>query len=776
MLNKYIKSKFIFLLMILVAMITFEKNVFAAPSVPGDTEVLSNVFREPNGTGPLLLTDKILQITPAKNSQNGSIWSKEKLNLTRDFDISAYLYLGNSLDKAADGITFTLQNDYRMNTLDERLVLGDSGMGLGAYSNKNGGQYVRNALSIEFDTYFNNGSTNRMDREIGENGKRGHIAVVTPKSNNNNYTGEHSSVILAPEYLSNGQWRNVEFHWEASTQTISFSLEGVGSSSYKIPNIQTQFGSNDVYWGFTASTGGFNAENLIAISELPQKYINEATITNKTTNIGPNTKIEASKGDVLELETIISTSPFTETGLNDSTYIEVDIPSGIKPNLQKIQMNNEYIPVENISLKNGILTISGAGLSKTGTSIFSLEAEVISEDEEVVLDSRFKLFDVENKMLSSSNDIYIEIPKRLTGEVLVKYLGSSNESIRDEERLVGAIGSEYTLEIKDIPGFELIEVTGDLVGTFQEELQEVVFRYKAAQYNLVQTVSKIDGSEAITASAEDILVYRVDLKSLFNEKLENVLYESVLIESKLPEYIEEITDLTLRRGKDNQSIGDIAYNKQSHEIIASISNIDQLTRDEDITISYHAKINTEVMENTLINVKAKANVLYSDGLDSGVVDSNQVSTKVTGLVYLSSAPKTMNFGKIVYDATIKRVDDVIYDQDLIVNDTRINKTNWFLGAKLKSQMTNVTKPNKILEDSLQYVNDNKVVILNTGLQPIYQSENEVTEVIKTTNISESWGTKEASNGLKLIVDPSKSEVYSGDYYAEIEWQLMEATP
>ena len=133
MLNKYIKSKFIFLLMILVAMINFEKNVFAAPSVPGDTEVLSNVFREPNGTGPLLLTDKILQITPAKNSQNGSIWSKEKLNLTRDFDISAYLYLGNSLDKAADGITFTLQNDYRMNTLDERLVLGDSGMGLGAY-------------------------------------------------------------------------------------------------------------------------------------------------------------------------------------------------------------------------------------------------------------------------------------------------------------------------------------------------------------------------------------------------------------------------------------------------------------------------------------------------------------------------------------------------------------------------------------------------------------------------------------------------------------------
>ena len=54
--------------------------------------------------------------------------------------------------------------------------------------------------------------------EISQDKGNGHLAFVTPKANNNSYTGEHSGVTVAPTYLSNGTWRMLTVHWNAAAK------------------------------------------------------------------------------------------------------------------------------------------------------------------------------------------------------------------------------------------------------------------------------------------------------------------------------------------------------------------------------------------------------------------------------------------------------------------------------------------------------------------------------------------------------------------------------
>ncbi len=66
-----------------------------------------------------------------------------------------------------------------------------------------------------------------MDREItADNRGHGHVAFVTPKPNNNNYSGEHTGVTVAPTFLSNGTWRLLIIKWDAEQRSLTYDLEG----------------------------------------------------------------------------------------------------------------------------------------------------------------------------------------------------------------------------------------------------------------------------------------------------------------------------------------------------------------------------------------------------------------------------------------------------------------------------------------------------------------------------------------------------------------------
>ena len=119
--------------------------------------------------------------------QSGVMWSIDdyKVQLDEPFHMVSYVYLGNKgqQDHGADGITFTMHNDYKVASPSEagstantgNNAYGALGNGLGVYGSHFSGadnkniyvqmkQGVTNGIALEFDTFYND--------ETGLNGKQ----------------------------------------------------------------------------------------------------------------------------------------------------------------------------------------------------------------------------------------------------------------------------------------------------------------------------------------------------------------------------------------------------------------------------------------------------------------------------------------------------------------------------------------------------------------------------------------------------------------------------
>lgn len=463
-----------------------------ATTPPVDSLPLLEVFREPIGTGPELIKEgKVLRVTKNTGSQIGAIWSQKKLNLKKDFHLKSYLYLGNQGAKAGDGITFTLQNDPRMAT-SPGSVIGSPGMGLGAYyTGRSGNPYVQRGLSIEFDTYFNNGSRDRMDREVGKNDNKGHVAFVTPSTQNNNYTGQHHSWILSPEYLSNDTWRTLNVIWDSTTQTLSYQLSGVGSDSYRIPDLNAKFGGTEVYWGFTGSTGGSYEENAIAITQLPGEIDHTAQIENLTQAIQTQETVAARKNDTLKLKDTIR---FDGNSImsTDGTKMRVNLAEGLTYEAGTLAFEGAKIPEASIQQVNNQLVISNLAFSRADYPYeLSLEASVTSNENDVDLKTTFDYLSIANEVGSTSNPVIANIPL-IKGTVTIHYVDENKDDLATSKIINQKVGTTYNETPITITDYLYDRTEGNASGTVQETAQDVYFYYKKAKANL--TVRFVDES------------------------------------------------------------------------------------------------------------------------------------------------------------------------------------------------------------------------------------------------------------------------------------------
>ena len=299
---------------------------------------------------------------------------------------------------------------------------------------------------------------------------------------------------------------------------------------------------------------------------------------------------------------------------------------------------------------------------------------------------------------------------------------------------------------------------------------------------LVKTFES-DSSEGIQVG--DTLTYKINVKNN-KESSFNTIWKQVVVTDVLPEGL--LFDKATADMKINNLVipeTDYSFDESTRTLTITVGN---LKSQESSVISFNTKLGSSSVGKVITNkAKATGNSPREKDFVVGPEDDKneratysaegEVSTtEVYGVIELVSAPKTINFGTVSYDATVKRVDNGIYDQDLIVNDTRARKSKWTLGAKLISQMTNTDDESIKLVDSLQYVNGDKTIILSEDLQGIYQSADKPAEDETVINISDTWGSTKDSNGIKLVIDPTKSKITNGQYTGEIEWQLMEATP
>ncbi|MBP1047984.1 hypothetical protein I6N96_16965 [Enterococcus sp. BWM-S5] len=164
--------------------------------------------------------------------------------------------------------------------------------------------------------------------------------------------------------------------------------------------------------------------------------------------------------------------------------------------------------------------------------------------------------------------------------------------------------------------------------------------------------------------------------------------------------------------------------------------------------------------------------------EAGIVVSasgTTVTYKFKGVLELTSAPATVDFGSLTYNAKVQRVDNPTTDDDLVVTDTRADTTDgWTLYAELTENMINVST-GSIMNEALWYVDSsgNEIPLtLDYGSQAVYTSS-----AGGSFDITSTWGNTSNDPGLKLIADPTKTTVSSvGKYSGVVTWTIMAGQP
>ncbi|PHR64112.1 CshA/CshB family fibrillar adhesin-related protein [Alcanivorax sp.] len=192
-----------------------------------------------------------ITLTPEAGSRRGYAWSESQISLLSDFTLEFNVYLGTRNGDGADGIVFAFQDDPAGNA-----AVGEFGGALGV-----GG--LSPAVAVEFDTWNNGSNFN----DIGND----HTMIYNPAGYGENSADGHQ---YSPTYdlgnIEDGNWHSVQLTWTASTNTLAYSFDGNPVTTTAVDFVNDAFGGDpNVYFGFTAATGGSYNEQKVCITDAP---------------------------------------------------------------------------------------------------------------------------------------------------------------------------------------------------------------------------------------------------------------------------------------------------------------------------------------------------------------------------------------------------------------------------------------------------------------------------------------------------------------------------
>ena len=189
------------------------------------------------------INDSCYQLTDEVNFAVGSVWNLDKIDLSNSFEVVMDIFLGCIDAEGADGIVFGFQ--------PISTSVGVAGGGIGF-------EGIVPSIGIEFDTWQN---TSLGDPTFD------HIALVRDGNMNHN----SASTLEGPLPISAGS-DNVEdcsFHemavsWDATNFILRAYFDCELRIEYTGDIVNEIFGGDpEVFWGFTAATGGkFNTHQI----------------------------------------------------------------------------------------------------------------------------------------------------------------------------------------------------------------------------------------------------------------------------------------------------------------------------------------------------------------------------------------------------------------------------------------------------------------------------------------------------------------------------------
>lgn len=228
------------------------------------------------------------QLTADTNTQLGAVASVQPLDLTKNANVKAKIYLGNKDANGADGLTFTLHADSR----GHQAISSTYGPGLGTWG-------INNGLAFEFDTYTNGGTIAdpaadhfaAWDTDTG---------VVTSEGNPSTQAMQQVIAPVGLDNIEDDRWHDFELNWQVSSKTLTVKLDGQVLGNITADVVNDYFGDNQsVHYLFTATTGGLSnkqsVKNIVVVNQdsvQPQPQPSKITYTNQDlTLIGDSTNV-----------------------------------------------------------------------------------------------------------------------------------------------------------------------------------------------------------------------------------------------------------------------------------------------------------------------------------------------------------------------------------------------------------------------------------------------------------------------------------------------------
>ncbi|WP_088013284.1 L-type lectin-domain containing protein [Gottfriedia acidiceleris] len=771
--KKFVKKSYVISLLCLV---TFSVNIpsfiwmkpiqveAANENNPPSKINLNSIFTTPSGSNSSVIGENIVQITPNTTYQRGGIWStvNNKMDLTKNFSSTMYMYFGNQGSNAGDGMAFVMHNDPNgTNALSP-----NTGSGLGVYAGQTNGASKTNGIqksfAIEFDTFVNNSSA---DGYFDTNVTAGnHVAWSYPGKSetyidynilldfrrtmkHNNVDG-NVGVQFVPGGLSNDKWRKFTINWNASTSNLTYQLEGLAPVVVPI-NVQDVFGSTSVYWGFTGSTGSRYELNRVTFESVP------GLVNAEVSEI-----ITKSDGSVVEDNSLVLQG-------EELTYtINAKYLSG-KQDWQNIILKtllNNYVTY----IPNTLEISDGSNDITLNDEIWSSKSlEVNLPNLNTTKNSVTLKFKV--KVNSVTKDTLVSEESYFEGDNYIAHTGLSQYIIKKNQAPIVKINDT-------VPVHLLVGADYDVKGTWADEDNNTNSLYYMIDGNLLKIESVDNGgspisqdwsylvtSDKLKLGENTFQVYSKDEEGVISTQEELKIFVESPPTISLNEANHQVPldfgdNFTLKGSwsdKDSEQI-DLFYVIDNEAPVKFASNVQNASsKGESVEFQY-------TIPSEQLSLGTHEIAVYSIDDSNRQSNSMKLSLNVIGDLRFETVSNNVSF------ETVKISDKTTIssrNNDWIINikDTRGPGYQWRMTATLAEEFLN--DEGQLLKDALIFIDDKGVeTTMKLGV-PISVFE---METKSQQNISVNW---ETNQGLLLKINPS---VHAGNYNGKIDWTLVDA--
>ncbi|WP_427109278.1 hypothetical protein [Lysinibacillus xylanilyticus] len=356
---------------------------------------------------------------------------------------------------------------------------------------------------------------------------------------------------------------------------------------------------------------------------------------------------------------------------------------------------------------------------------------------------------------------YVELYYKVDDGEPQKFAHTENPSVNTDESW------GYTIPVDEVKKGLDHDISVYAVTVFLadgEKLQSNIETIKIRpKLTIEERVFGVDGKVPTEVAPGETLKYEILVDSGYipNDK---GTYGQFTISQKYDPHLESPTDLKVT-DENGKEIGTATYNV--NEIVATLDTNPEVLRSTKVKFTFNAKVKEGAAEEDFVVGQATATGKYSTG-DEVNQTSNEVKTKISGLLKFVSAPGVIGFGeKLKISSRTKTYQLIQFDESLSVKDSRALSRNpsWMMTAKLVKPLTGKKNKDSTLDGLYYRYGGNVSTLTEDASALVYKKKTTGTEEI---NISNAWTPEGDGLYLEVPSGTAKADAYDGT----VQWILQ----